>query len=639
MASQNPVERLVQKVEGLSLEAIADKYPNCHPAVNPYDLYRAHLSNVLAEITGVDPKIIYPSLSWTQTLDKGDFVLAAPALRIKGQKPDELAKQWAEKFPENDPLFEPPKLSNYFLTFFVRTAPLVQSLIPMIQHYGAEYGNNEFHGMRDPKDPSKGKKRIIVEFSSPNIAKPFHAGHLRSTIIGGFLANLYQGAGWDVIRINYLGDWGKQYGLLALAFEKYGDEEALNRDPINHLFQLYVRINAEMSAEKEQIERRKQAGEDVTELEANSLDEQARKYFRKMTDRDPAALAQWKRFRDLSIARYKETYARLNIQFDEYSGESQVSQEAMDEILNQMQAKGICKEDQGALIVDFQELVPGKEGKRLEKPIVRKRDGTALYLTRDIRELLGRYERYKFDHMIYVVASAQDLHLRQLFKIVELLGHKEIADKCQHINFGLVLGMSTRKGTVKFLDDILRDVADKMHETMRKNEDKYAQVENPERTADILGISSVMVQDMTGKRINNYTFNMDAMTSFEGDTGPYLQYAHARVSSIRRRAGLTDEDLQSADLSLLTEPHAVNIVRLLAQWPDTVQNTLRTLEPTTVLTYLFKMTHALSSSYDVLQVVGSEREVMKARMALYDAARTVLNNGMRLLGLSPVDRM
>ncbi|KAL2170739.1 hypothetical protein VTG60DRAFT_4487 [Thermothelomyces hinnuleus] len=633
------MEQLAQKVGGMSLDAIADKYPNCHPEINPFDFYRAHIANVLSGITGVEPKIIYSALSWTSGLDKGDLMLAAPALRIKGQKPDELAQQWADKFPEDDPLFQKPTVVNYFLAFYLKPQPVVQTVIPLIQKQRAEYGRNKYNGLRDPKDPSKGKKRMIVEFSSPNIAKPFHAGHLRSTIIGGFLANLYEGAGWDVIRINYLGDWGKQYGLLALAFEKYGDEEALKQDPINHLFQLYVRINSEMSAEKEQIEKRKQEGEDVTELEANSLDEQARRYFKKMTDRDPAALAQWKRFRDLSIIRYQETYARLNIKFDEYSGESQVSEEMMERIGKEMQEKGICKEDKGAMIVDFQELVPGKEGKRLEKPIVRKRDGTALYLTRDISELLARYEKYKFDHMIYVVASAQDLHLRQLFKIIELLGHKDIADKCQHVNFGLVLGMSTRKGTVKFLDDILRDVADKMHETMKKNETKYSQVENPEATADTLGISSVMVQDMSGKRINNYTFNMDAMTSFEGDTGPYLQYAHARVSSIRRRAGLSDEDLANADLSLLTETHAVNIVRLLALWPDIVQNTLRTLEPTTVLTYLFKMTHALSSSYDHLQVVGSERELMKARMALYDAAHTVLGNGMRLLGLTPVERM
>jgi arginyl-tRNA synthetase len=240
--------------------------------------------------------------------------------------------------------------------------------------------------------------------------------------------------------------------------------------------------------------------------------------------------------------------------------------------------------------------------------------------------------------MIYVVASQQDLHLAQLFKIEELMGRKDISDKCQHINFGMVLGMS------KFLDDILRDVGDKMHEVMRTNQTKYEQVENPEQTADTLGISAVMVQDMKGKRINNYTFDMDRMTSFEGDTGPYLQYAHARLCSIYRKAVMRDPslgqlDLGTADLSLLKEPHAIDLVRQLAAWPDTFLNTVKTQEPTTVLTYLFKMAHALSSSYDQLQVVGSERNVMIARLALYVAARQVLNNGMKILGLNPVERM
>ncbi|KAL7909856.1 arginyl-tRNA synthetase [Trichoderma velutinum] len=639
MAKPAGLDKLTSLVNGLTLDSVAEKFPQAHPEINPLDLYRAHLSNVLAGISGVDTQIIYPAINWTTGLDKGDFVLAVPALRIKGEKPDALATKWAGEFPEDDALFGKPTTSGPFMSFFIKGGPLQNSLIPMIRNLGEEYGRNRFNGMRDPKDPSQGKKRIIVEFSSPNVAKPFHAGHLRSTIIGSFLANLYEGSGWEVVRMNYLGDWGKQYGLLALAYEKYGNEEALQKDPINHLFNLYVQINAEMTAEKESIEAQKKEGKDVTELEAKSLDEQARRYFKRMTDREEDVLQQWQIFRDLSIARYKETYARLNIAFDKYSGESQVSEEAMAKVAVEMEEKNISRVDNGATLVDFTKLLPGKEGKRLGVTVIRKKDGTALYLTRDICELLGRYETYKFDHMIYVVASAQDLHLKQLFEIVQQLGYKDIAKRCQHINFGLVLGMSTRKGTVKFLDDILRDCADHMHETMKKNQEKYAQVENPVATADILGISSVMVQDMSGKRINNYTFNMEAMTSFEGDTGPYLQYAHSRLCSIKRRANLTDEDLLSADLSLLTEQHATNVVRMLSQWPDTVQNTLKTLEPTTVLTYLFKMSHAVSSSYDHLQVVGSEKELMKARMALYDAARIVLANGMKLLGLTPLERM
>ncbi|KAI5918369.1 arginyl-tRNA synthetase [Camillea tinctor] len=630
------VDRLTAQLDGLPP---IDPYPNCYPDTNPQDIYRSHITSILHKITGIDTKIIYPALQWTLSLDKGDMVLPIPALRVKG-KPADLAQQWLEKWPES-PLVEKPSTNTAFLPFFFKPGPLAKILIPSARKNGREFGNNTANGLKDPSDPSKGKKRIVVEFSSPNIAKPFHAGHLRSTIIGGFLSNLYEAAGWDVVRINYLGDWGKQYGLLAQGFKKYGSEEALAQNPINHLYEVYVKISKEVADEKEEIAKLTQEGKtaEAQALKDSGVDEEARRYFKLMTDGDADALALWKRFRDLSITRYKETYARLNIRFDDYSGESQVSEDSMNQIMQKMLEKGIAEESEGALIVDFTKHVPGKPGKALEKPIVRKKDGTALYLTRDISELLHRHEKYQFDQCIYVIASQQDLHVKQFFKIVELLGYQDIASKAQHVNFGLVLGMSTRRGTAKFLDDILRDVGDHMHEVMRKNDDKYKQVENPEATADILGISSVMVQDMSGKRINNYHFNMETMTSFEGDTGPYLQYAHARLCSITRKAALSEEEIASADLSLLTEIHAINLIRVLAQWPDVVQNTLRTLEPTTILTYLFKMTHVLSSSYDHLRIVGSEPGLMKARMALYDAALIVLNNGMRLLGLSPLERM
>ena len=351
---------------------------------------------------------------------------------------------------------------------------------------------------------------MIVEFSSPNIAKPFHAGHLRSTIIGGFLANLYTVVGWDVIKMNYLGDWGKQYGLLANGYKKFGDEEKLLKDPINHLFDVYVKVNGIVSEQegpikelKEQIKTKKEKSEDVAELEQElaklvdvSEDEKARRYFKSMEDGDADALALWRRFRELSIQKYKETYARLNIDFDAYSGESQIKQESMSTANNTLENSGVSEKSEGAVIVDFV-----KHGaKKLGKAIIVRKDGTPLYLTRDIGAILERDEEYHFDKMIYVVASQQDLHLAQLFKITELMGYKDLASRCQHINFGMVRGMSTRKGTVKFLDDILKDVGDKMHEVMKKNAAKYEQIEDPERTADILGITSVMVQDMSGKR-------------------------------------------------------------------------------------------------------------------------------------------
>lgn len=314
------------------------------------------------------------------------------------------------------------------------------------------------------------------------------------------MANLYEAVGWDVYRMNYLGDWGKQYGLLALGFAKYGSEEQLTQNPIQHLFEVYVKISSDLAAEKEELKKLEEAGEDVTAKKAASLDEEARSYFKAMTDGDEKALAQWKRFRDFSIVKYKDTYARLNIRFDEYCGESQVEQSRMDETAKILEEKGITEESEGAIIVNFAKLVPGKPGKSLERPILRKKDGTALYLTRDVSELIKRDETHHFDKMYYVVAAAQDLHLKQLFKIIELMGHKDLASRVQHINFGQVQGMSTRRGNVVFLDSILDDVGETMHGVMRKNEAKYAQVENPDATADILGISAVMVQDMRGKR-------------------------------------------------------------------------------------------------------------------------------------------
>jgi len=637
---------------------------------NPIDVYRYHISETLAPITGKPTSEICERLAWTQTFDKGDLGLPVPALRIQGKKPGELAIAIAEKFPESD-LVEKPIVNGTFIQFYFKPEPLSKLIIPLILKKQGTYGTNDKLGLRDETDPSS-KKKIIVEFSSPNIAKPFHAGHLRSTIIGGFLANLYEAAGWDVTRINYLGDWGRQFGLLAIAFELYGSEEKLKENPIDHLFNIYVEINKVSKPEEDAIKEKKaelnQAEEhkkdtaelekQIKELESNGVNEKARQYFKKLETGDQEAYATWTRFRDLSIERYMKTYARLNIHFDIYSGESQVEMSRMERAVEQLQASGLSEDSKGAVIVDLTKS-KDKNTKKLGKALVKKSDGSSLYLTRDIGEAVKRYELYHFDKMLYVVSSQQDMHVAQLFKILELMGgiNKEVSEKCQHVNFGMVQGMSTRRGTVKFLDDILRDVGEKMHEVMRKNEKKYEQVHDPDQTADTLGISAVMVQDMKGKRyghrryfyllleqqltlysINDYEFSLERMTAFEGDTGPYLQYAHARLCSINRKAGLKPEDLEGANLTLLTETHAINLVRVLASWPDVVQNTLKTLEPTTVLTYLFKMTHMLSSSYDVLQVVGSEIEVQKARMALYEAARQVLNNGMKLLGLNPVER-
>ena len=478
---------------------------------NPVDFYRKTIAASLAPIAGKPADEIEGRLAFTTTFEKGDLSLPVPALRVQGKKPADLATELVEKFPDSD-LVEKPIAHGAFLSFFFKGKALAKLIIPTILKKKAEYGYDKSSGLRDPADPSS-QKTIIMEFSSPNIAKPFHAGHLRSTIIGGFLATLYERNGWNVVRVNYLGDWGRQYGLLANAYEMFGSEEKLQEDPIGHLFDIYVRINQISAPEEQKIkdkkeelklaqEQKKDTGTleaEIKELESKSINERARQYFRKLEDGDQAAYQTWKRFRDLSVEKYEKTYARLNIRYDWYSGESQVEKERMDRAVDQLASSGLSEDSKGAVIVDLTKS-KDKNIKKLGKALVKKSDGSSIYLTRDIGEIKKRWEKYHFDKMIYVVASQQDLHLAQLFKIVELMGDKEIADRCQHINFGMVLGMSTRKGTVKFLDDILRDVGDHMHEVMRKNEKKYEQVENPEQTADLLGISAVMVQDMKGKR-------------------------------------------------------------------------------------------------------------------------------------------
>ena len=616
---------------------------------NPVDFYRQHIADRLASIVGKETSDIFPLLAWTTTQDKGDLMLATAALRVKGKPPPELAKEITQAFPTDDETLVTATTNGPFVQFFFKPEALIKRIVPQILQQKESFGSTPVPGLRDPQDPSKGKKKIIIEFSSPNIAKEFHQGHLRSTIIGGFLSKLYGMLGWEVIRMNYLGDWGKQYGLLANGFKRFGSQEELKKDSIQHLFKVYVQISKIKSEQdepinelkKEIVEKRK-VGQDVTSLEeklaplvAESEDEKARQYFKSMEDGEAEALALWKQFRDLSIEKYEKTYKRLNIEFDVYSGESKVSSEFIKKVWVDLMAKKIAEEDQGAILIDF-----AKHGaKKLNKAIIVRKDGTPLYLTRDLAAILERDEKYHFDKMIYVVADQQNEHLAQLFKTTDISGHKDVSEKCEHISFGMVKGMSTRKGNVKFLDDVIASVRDVMWDVMRKNEKKYEQLDKPEAVADALAITAIMVQDLTGKVRNGYEFNLDQMTAFEGDTGPYLQYAHARLCSIERKVDVDLSTLGNADLSLLSETHAINLVRSLAQWPDVVMNTYKTREPATVLTYLFKMAHALSSSYDHLQIVGSEPDLQKARLALYEAARQVLWNGMTLLGLTPVDRM
>ncbi|KAJ3355768.1 Arginyl-tRNA synthetase [Allomyces javanicus] len=579
------------------------KVDGADPASNVLDIFKLLITDQVVKFTGAAPAIVFPAVEAPKNTDLADFAIPTPRLRLKGN-PAQITKEFVAQFVPND-FITGVVASGPFMNFSINKNLLKTLVLSKIATTQEKYGINA---------TGKGKK-AIVEFSSPNIAKPFHAGHLRSTIIGSFVRNVLKANGWETTAINYLGDWGKQYGLLAVGFEKFGSEEELLRDPIRHLFDVYVQINSA-------------AEEDAT------IHDTARTYFKAMEDGDAKALALWQRFRDLSIVKYKETYARLGIEFDLYSGESQVATKDMDEALNLLKSKQLLQEDQGAQIVNLKK-------EKLGVVVVQKKDGTTLYLTRDIGAAKARKDQLGFDSMYYIVGSQQDLHFRQLFTILKKSGH-DWADQCKHINFGMVLGMSTRKGTAVFLEDMLNQTQEQMLEVMKKNEAKYAQIPDPEAVADLVGISAIVIQDMSARRIKDYAFAWERMFSFEGDTGPYLQYAHARLCSIERKSGLTQipPALDEIDFTLLKEPAVASLVTLLAQFPDLVRTLPNNgFEPCNVVTYLFQLCHAVSSALDTLYVVNQEEHIKKARMLLYWSARVTLGNGLRLIGLRPLERM
>ncbi|KAJ7603160.1 hypothetical protein DFH06DRAFT_1257215 [Mycena polygramma] len=567
------------------------------PSTCVLDVFRTSIAErVAAALPSLTVDQVYSGVDYGK---KGvDFTIALPRFKL-GKVEDVAAKVIAQFQP--DEYIESITHDKAFLHFQCKTTTIIREVLTQV-HALTHLTPSPCYG----SNTSGNGKKVIIEYSSPNIAKSFHVGHLRSTIIGGFLSNLYKACGWEVISMNYLGDWGTQFGLIATGFEKYGSQEELERDAIKHLFDVYVKVNKDAEADPE-------------------VKAEAARWFKRMEEGDESALKNW-----------REEYARLNIQFDVYTGESMVGKEWQDKALARLGELGLIEDVEGAKIVNLEKWKMGKA-------VLRKRDGTSIYLTRDIGGAIERYEKYKFDKMIYVVSSQQDLHLSQFFKVLELMQFPW-AQSLQHVNYGLVQGMSTRRGTVVFLDQIIKEAAQVMHEQMQKNEEKYQAVVDPETVSREIGITGVKIQDMAANGvINNYTFNWDRMKSFEGDTGPYLQYAHVRLSSISRKNPHLiplPPPSQIDTTSLASSSHAREIAFLLGTYPDVVKVALKTHEPSGVVTYAFRLSHAISSAWEALVVKGEEDlDKARARMWMYECARDVLAAAMRLLSIRPLDRM
>ncbi|XP_072912498.1 probable arginine--tRNA ligase, mitochondrial [Hemitrygon akajei] len=575
-------------------------------------LFRRSIAVQLSRILGVTTEKLIPVVSAVpvskkqQTLDfrvSVNSLLANGFLKLGSTTPNQ-AKELSEKLTCDDVITE-IAVGQGSINFKVNRILLAEIVLQEVFKKGSKYGIvSELF-----RDYPCG--RVIVEFSSPNIAKKFHAGHLRSTIIGNFIANLKQALGNDVIRINYLGDWGLQFGLLGAGFQLFGSEEKLKANPLQHLFDVYVEVNRLVE-------------------DRDDIQKAAQEFFRKLEHGDKQTLALWEHFRAISIEEYEKTYQRLGVHFDEYSGESLYHVKSQ-ELLQLIDQRGLLKKTkQGVGVVD---LSPKGDLSSYAKMV--RNDGTSLYLTRDIAAAADRMEKYNFDKMIYVTDKEQRTHFQQVFEVLKILGFNW-TERCQHVPFGLVKGMKTRKGDVVFLEDVLNEARTRMLQNMAASK-TTKELEDPENTAEKVGVAALIVQDFKGPLMSDYEFDWDRVLQSQGDTGVYLQYTHARLCSLQRQC--ENGEIMQFNPTYLQDPQAIALLQHLLRYDEVLYQVSEDLQPKYLVNYLIMLSRLASIAHRTLHIKGSMPEVATARLLLFKGISSVLANGMKLLGITPVEKM
>ncbi|NOJ82408.1 arginine--tRNA ligase [Myxococcus xanthus] len=568
-----------------------------------YSRYRAAFAQALATALGVPAADIEAQVKPAEPAH-GDLSFATfPLAKAQKKAPPAIAAGLAQSL--SVPGLEIKAVGPYVNARFP-TLPFTAEVIDAARAAGIRYGGDE--------DAGRGKT-VAIDYSSPNIAKPIGFHHIRTTFLGHCIANIYRALGWRVEGINYLGDWGKQFGLVAVGFQEYGDPARI--DDMGHLVEVYVKANKRAEAEPE-------------------FDEKARAFFRRMEAGDAEALKLWSQFRDTSIKGFKKIYARMGIEFEHIEGESRY-QGKMDAVIDQIAKKPGVKESQGALIVDL----PYAEN---EPPVLlKKNDGSTLYATRDLAAAQDRYERFQFDKSLYVVAQDQALHFRQVFRTLKEMD-LPWADRAVHVAFGRIHGMSTRKGQVVQLNDVLDEARERVSVKVRENvEAGRIQTDDADALSEQIALGAIAFGDLKHKRASDYTFDWDEVLSFEGHTGPYLQYAHARAVNVLRKGGGAPA---SYDAGLLTLPEEQALVREIMRLPEVVRDAAEQYEPSLVARLLLDVASALSRYYtlgnqerDKRINVDGDDALRSARLALIDAARVTLAAGLTLLGIPTPDNM
>ena len=450
---------------------------------------------------------------------------------------------------------------------------------------------------------------VVLDYSSPNIAKSFSVGHLRSTMIGNSLKLILNRCGYKTVSINYLGDWGTQFGKMIVAIEKWGNLDEIKKDPINQLGKLYVKINNE---EKDHPE----------------LAEESREAFRKIELGDKKYVDMWKWIREESLKESEQIYKLLNVSFDSYNGEAFYN-DKMDTVVKELEDKGLLIEDQGAKIVELGDSIP--------PALIKRSDGGTLYITRDLAAVFWRKKEYNFDKALYVVGGEQKLHFTQLKGVLAKMGHEDLADSITHVNFGLVLKdgkkMSTRKGNVVKLYDILEQAIEASYKQI---EEKNPDLENKDEIARKVGVAAVVFNDLKNFRGLDYEFDINQMVRFDGLTGPYLQYTSVRINSILETNNF---DVNNMDTSLFIKSHYFELVRQIASFKQTIEKAANEYSPNIIAKYLLAIAQSFNKFYALEKINVSDEKVRNTNFALAYAVRTIINEGLALLGIESVEKM
>ena len=533
----------------------------------------------------------------------GDYAFPCFRLAKKLRKaPPAIADEIKEKLELVEEL-EKVEVAGGYLNFFINKVALAKEVL-------GEISGTEQYG----KSRIGEGKNIVIDYSAPNIAKPFHIGHLRSTVIGGALYNIYKYLGYNVTGVNHLGDYGTQFGKLIEGYKMWGEEYDIEKDPINELTKIYIRIN-EACKNDEQIL------------------ENCRNNFKKLEDGDPYCVEIWKKFRELSLQEFQKVYDLLGSKFDSWNGESFYS-DKMPEVIDILQKTGKLIESQGAKIIDL-------EDKGINTPcIIEKSNGSTTYATRDLAAILYRARTYDFDKALYVTSYEQVLHFKQVFEVAKLLGLDEkYTNGLEHVSFGMVLlpegKMSTREGNIIKLEELLNEAISRAKEII---EQKNPDLENKEEVAKKVGIGAVIFNDMSASRIKDEVFDWNTILNFQGETGPYIQYTYVRTKSVLEKAGYLPK-IGDIKIDNLSDDYSMTILKLIYNFEDILIQVTDKNEPSILARYLIDLAKAYSSFYNENKIIVDDKEVQDARVYLTYAVSQVLKQGANLLGIEMPEKM